>query len=466
MVLHKDDPPPPKRNIVLSYQFGCIAPNGRKWRGIAYTSEGAFLNPRIGYVDPRCYPERWGFSELLAAVIRCGLRAGHITRWPKRVIAAAHWTRADLSAMADFPKIKAEFDALNKTYVTLFEPCLAVVNSGKHHREFDVVLVDTMQLAPGTRKSLEAIGKLHGFGKLDPGIAPDGTPYIGRMDRLLKTDPAHYEAYAVTDAEICARHVEWISTFARDELGLKLRKPPATLGSLAVRFLERIWRDQGIKPEDVNGFETVKQKVFSQARHRYGTKPVKVVKPGYSLNEALARKCVHGGRNECFMFGPTEVCEWWREFDLASAYATALTTLQIPDYEAAHQTTDVDEFRVGELGFALVEFQFPAATRFPCLPVDAPHGRGLVYPLSGESCATSPEIVLARRIVLCNCSGVGSSGMLPVQRRLVGFAPLAAGCSRVVDEAACLATTRDLSPLSSLFPVPNSWTQSRGAPTI
>src|SRR5204863_10064836 len=73
-------------------------------------------------------------------------------------------------------------------------------------------------------------------------------------------------------------------------------------------------------------------------------------------------------------------------------------TLQIPDYAAARQTTGVDDFRVDELGFALVECQFPAATRFPCLALDAPHGRGLVYPLGGESYATSPGIVLARRL--------------------------------------------------------------------
>ena len=47
---------------------------------------------------------------------------------------------------------------------------------------------------------------------------------------------------------------------------------------------------------------------------------------------------------------------------------------------------------------ALVRFKFPAATRFPCLPVRASNGRGLVYPLEGESWCTGPELVVARNL--------------------------------------------------------------------
>src|SRR5439155_2015283 len=109
-------------NNILSYQLACIAPNGRKWRGIAYTLEGALIHPAIGNVEPRQYPERWKFGHLLAVIIHEGIRHGCITRWPKKVIASAHWTRADLSAMADLAEIKCEFDTVHKTYATVFKP--------------------------------------------------------------------------------------------------------------------------------------------------------------------------------------------------------------------------------------------------------------------------------------------------------------------------------------------------------
>ena len=58
------------------------------------------------------------FADLLGEAISAGTKAGHLRKWPKKVIAAAHWTRADLSAMADFSEIKSEFDGVQKTYAT------------------------------------------------------------------------------------------------------------------------------------------------------------------------------------------------------------------------------------------------------------------------------------------------------------------------------------------------------------
>ena len=45
------------------------------------------------------------------------------------------------------------------------------------------------------------------------------------------------------------------------------------------------------------------------------------------------------------------------------------------------------------MGLARLPFKFPADTRFPCLPIRSDNG--LIFPLSGESYAGSPEIQLA-----------------------------------------------------------------------
>ena len=44
---------------------------------------------------------------------------------------------------------------------------------------------------------------------------------------------------------------------------------------------------------------------------------------------------------------------------------------------------------------ALVEFKVSDGTLFPCLPVRASNGRGLIYPLEGISWCTGPEVVVA-----------------------------------------------------------------------
>ena len=167
-----DDPRDPDdlpHNRVLSYQFACRF-NGKEWSGIVYTRPGAKIRyPNLSEADLADYTERIRFADLLGEAISAGINAGHLRKWPKKVIAAAHWTRADLSAMADFAEIKGEFDGVQKTYATFRETYKAAVVTGKRKRAFDVRLVDTQLLVPGSSKGLAALGKMYGFDKLDPG---------------------------------------------------------------------------------------------------------------------------------------------------------------------------------------------------------------------------------------------------------------------------------------------------------
>jgi hypothetical protein len=421
--LDANDPREPDclpHNLVLSYQYACRL-GGREWTGIVYTRAGARIRfPDLGEADLANYPKRIRFADLLGGAISAGIGSGHLRKWPKHVIAAAHWTRADLSAMADFDEIKGDFDGVQKTYVTMERRYEARIIAAKHSRAFQVTLVDTQLLVPGASHSLAALGKMYDFDKLNPGRAEtrEGAPYIEHMDWLLADNPEYFEEYAIKDAQICALHVEKMLSFGRDDLGLDLRRPPVTLGSLAVKYLQRRWGIEGIDPGAVNGFDLVEQRSFNRNTGKgYLTKKGRRPRARYSIYEKLAKQCFHGGRNECFWYGPTSemrpdlyapaVDDWdgerrigeilFREFDLASAYATALASLRVPDYDNARHTADPADFRPDQLGFARVAFDFPPeTTRFPCLPVIASDERGLVYPLSGEAYVTAPEIALAR----------------------------------------------------------------------
>jgi hypothetical protein len=337
----------------------------------------------------------------------------------KAVFAAAHFTRADLSAMANFSDIKRQFDGVQKTYASMGKMYKATVSVGsRHKRVFKVRLVDTQLLSPANTKSLSALAKLYKEDeeKLDPGRASDGTKYIEAMDRLLQDNPAHYEAYAVRDAEICAKHVEHIRAFISGEFGIE--KPPITLGGVSAEVILRYWKDSGVDAAALNGYSEVKNTEFNRAPRSekakiYLTRPDRKYHPNFILHATLAKLCFHGGRNESYAYGPTshmspgghEVYEpdgktpvRWREFDLKGAYLTALSALRIPDYDAARATIDPADFQVDGLGYARVRFQFPPDCRFPCLPVDSANDRGLIYQGSGESYATAPEIALARSL--------------------------------------------------------------------
>ena len=266
-------------NRVLSYQYACLYKD-HAWSGIVYTRAGTHIRyPDKPEAEIEKIAERIGFAKLLATAIEDGIKKKHLTRWPKKIVAAAHWTRADLSAMADFAVIKSRFDGVQKTYVTLSIPYIARVNVAGHPREFHVSLIDTQLLVPGSSKSLAALGDLYRFPKLDPGSkearSGDGTieriPYIERMDLLLADNPDLYERYAIRDAEISARHVHGVWLFASGELSLNLLSPPVTLGSLAVRNLVESWAARGIDIDAVLDGRVERIKHYDANRRRYVT---------------------------------------------------------------------------------------------------------------------------------------------------------------------------------------------------
>jgi hypothetical protein len=288
------------RNIILSYQYACRLGGTQIGQGIIWTRAGAERKfPGLTPAQLAKYPERVKFSDLIGEALETYPRSEKGRRkWPKNVVATAHWTRADFSAMADFDKIKGHFDGVQKSYVTVIKPYEVTVKSGHHSRKVKISLVDTQLLVPPEGgKALEVVGKLYNLEKLDPGTLSDGTKYIAHMDRLITDKPEHYEAYAIRDAEISALHVERMLEFAVGDLGLELdpARPPITLGAIATKYLLKVWKDLGIDEGEVNGFRLVKQSRFNR---NVGTGRLtateKVYLPRYTLHKTAAELSFHG----------------------------------------------------------------------------------------------------------------------------------------------------------------------------
>ena len=145
----------------------------------------------------------------------------------------------------------------------------------------------------------------------------------------------------------------------------------------------------------VLGKEAVVEKVFDKSKGYYVKKPVEVNLPHVRYNEAFATDCYHGGRNEQFWFGPG-FADKWSDYDLSSAYPTAMSLIGMPDWNGTYQTLNIDEFTSETLGFASVEFEFPKDCRFPTLPVRT--ANGLIFPLKGKTECAAPEIYLAKAV--------------------------------------------------------------------
>jgi hypothetical protein len=391
--------PPPHNNKILSYQIAGRTSAGHEWAVIVYPRAGqAVLHPDVSEEELKEIPERVRFADLIGIVISEGIKLRHLTCWPRKPITVAgHWTRTDLTAMADFAEIKSEFDGVQNTYVTanpLMGLYRATTSIRKHKHELNIRLLDTWLLVPEGSKGLGTLGEMYDYPKLKVGKAPDGQNYIECMDQLLRGAPDLFKRYAIRDAEITARHADELSRFAKEELGVGHEGLPCTLSGLSVANLLKQWEELGIDRLKVNGLEVKTLTKWDAAKHKTKYFKVEVHVDGHRIHEQLAKDCLHGGRNEC-PTPPPQDGVLLREHDLVSAYATALCSLQIPDYANAYTIRDAEEFTADQLGFARISFRFPPSTRYPCLPVEADKGRGLIFPLVGMAWATAPEIVLA-----------------------------------------------------------------------
>ena len=283
---------------------------------------------------------------------------------------------ADLSSLRDFSQLKRRFSAVRRTYATTMKPLVLHIPTNQGTARVSVRLVDTMLIAPAGA-SLALLGTALGVPKVD--LPPDYSKE--RMDVFKRERPEEFARYALVDAEIAARWAARVFSLVRAEMGVSRFFP--TLGSVGVAMIEAEIARLGI---DVNAF-------FGREKRLRGPPsplPILVGKLEF------AAQCYHGGRNEAFAVGFSaegrEVCD----LDLCGAYTTAMALISVPNWPTARYTNSLSELAtIDALVFANVRFSFPNGTRIPSLPVRASSGRGLVYPRTGSSWCTGPELIVA-----------------------------------------------------------------------
>jgi hypothetical protein len=119
-----------------------------------------------------------------------------------------------------------------------------------------------------------------------------------------------------------------------------------------------------------------------------------------------------GGRNESFMYGTDEQTIWY-DYDLISAYTTAMADLGLPAYQLGELVSEEDFYEL--IGSSLDQkdvkptklknlledyyiinatFTFPKKVKYPSIPCYIDETT-TIYPLSGSCLLTGPEYILA-----------------------------------------------------------------------
>jgi hypothetical protein len=353
-------------NHVLSYQAWVLDTETGNQDGAVIHTSGSNARHRLS------------FTGFLSRGLHAALKAGVIDEIPDRIIVTAHFTRADLCGFADWSAFKRQIDAVRNTYATTKKPIVRRLRINNRPRKISITIVDTMLLAPAGQQSLSALGNLLEVEKI---VLPEGA--IERMDLFREADPELFDRYALRDAEIAALWTRKALGFFEAELGLGVGRIPATLGAAGVRAFKSQMDAKAL--DRLLGREVI----------RDGRRHLRVPIPLVADYRAFFADCYHGARNEAYTAGYSEVGNII-DVDLAGAYTTAMAGIRTPDWNSTKETKDLDQLAcVTALSVARVRFRFPARIRFPSLPVRA-GSRGLIYPLSGISYCTGPELIVAR----------------------------------------------------------------------
>jgi hypothetical protein len=366
---------------VLSYQFHAKTSDGHEWQGI-------------------CCPdgdERMTLGEFVVFALGLGARDHQIKNIPTKIYLVGHFTRADVPAFADFQDLTHLLSSVRNTFISIDSGAHLRVDypDGSASTSLNLLFRDTMLLTPQASKSLKEIGKLVGQEKMQ--LDPDEAKHkdmIRNMDKVRVEHWDLFKRYALNDATICVRYIEKIIDQFEQITGKK--KVPVTLTSIGVDLLQKSWKEN--LAEDaltILGKEEVTERYFDKKKG-YFVKNKKVV----DMEEVawyidFITESYHGGRNEQFWFGPCFEDDW-TDYDLSSAYPTAMSLIGMPKWHEVHDDPGIELFTPTTLGFANVDFEFPAETRYPTLPVRTNHG--LIFPLTGKSYCSAPELFVARKL--------------------------------------------------------------------
>ena len=299
----------------------------------------------------------------------------------------SHYNSSDLSILDDFIEFKDELNIVNKSFVTLNKPF-----------EFEgsnIYIRDTHLLTPAAGgKGLAALGKLYSEELEDYKKIEVTKDDIEHMDEFLLRDPKAFEAYAIRDTLIPLKHAVTLESVNFD---IKRIGIPITLSSMGRALVLDKW---STSYEQFFPYQLSGEFLMGNANEIQTPKGLSTTgEVGLFLGHYISN--YKGGRNESFMYGCEESTIWY-DYDLASAYSTAMTHLTLPDYSQGRvlDAAKVEKMTTEQLlsGYLVIDclFKFPDDTKYPSLPCYLDK-TATVYPLQGSCVLTGPEFVLAKQ---------------------------------------------------------------------
>lgn len=301
---------------------------------------------------------------------------------PKRhIYLISHFVIAELSKINDFYdeyEYKGEFRTRPK--VSEFNKAL------RWEKNFGDLTLHIADLFGHMKTGLEKIGATLGYEKLKIEVdGKDHAYWITHMKELCEKHRELYEAYAGRDAEIAVEAWKRL-----EEAYTPLNLDPhlyTTYTSLAVASFRRSMQRLPCKTNTEKVL--MRQRMKGEEWREHIAK--KLVYNGDLNVRMLAALSYWGGNNQAFVRG------YFRDidatyYDFISLYIIAGILQPLSNEYTEYKEIGLQDVKDGAEGFADVEFEFPDAEPYPCLPVQEDYYPKLMFPLKGESYCTLSEL--------------------------------------------------------------------------
>lgn len=269
-----------------------------------------------------------------------------------------------------------------KHLTDLWEMSLSVINKSIYARHRELRFIDSFS---HFLCGLDRMGRSVGIPKIDIGDR------IRDMRELLREDPELFRAYALRDVEVLA--LAWCKRrdFVLDRFGVDILNC-VTTAHTSINIFKSRYLGGPIEPTFFDFVKKVRKKPDGSWKEYYTRDHYY---SGSKDKRYTALKAYWGGRREAFGRGLLrEDVEIW---DVASMYPH-LALLPLPLKETKWtQTRGLRELLDGE-GYVHCRFRFEPGTPYPMLPLMHSKFPKLVFPLSGETWCTTPELRLAESL--------------------------------------------------------------------
>ena len=255
---------------------------------------------------------------------------------------------------------------------------------------FSVEVRDTMGQTNPDHKSLRALGEVCGVPKLNVGSS------IVDMTSMRESDLLRFLEYGVNDSVIVLEYLTML-------WGLHML-PPVTISGGGARALRDAIQAYWGCARDNAAFRLLFQGLVSRSKVNadvsddglsyYAVRELSPCDGDANAVHSAYKAAYHGGWNSCL--APGAHLYQTHDWDLCSAYPTAMASIVDPDFEAGcigkvvkDRELTLDDFEGGFttpfVGF--VSWVFPKDVAVPCLPVRV--GDSVIYPRTSVGCGAA-----------------------------------------------------------------------------